>query len=167
MGAHAGTAELASPLIPQSQARPGTFHQGSTRALAAGERIELWEDHNSQVLFDFGVRSLDSEPFDARERSLRLSQLTFAQVATSSHLLERTERHCSRSETEGVTLFFLFGGEAFFHHRSGTQIQRPGELLLCDMNQPFLRGFTGTLQEYVLTIPRSVFAGVTGGGTPH
>lgn len=135
----------------------GDHHQTSTRSLRSDERIEFWEDHISQVLLDIGVRSLDSRPFEAAERSVRLPHLTFAQIATNPHVLERTEKHCATSPSDGVMLFFMVGGEGFFHHREGTQLQRAGMVLLCDANQPFLRGFTGSLREYVLTVPQETY----------
>jgi len=143
-----------------------SYHQVSTHALKADDRIALWEDYNARVLFDLGVRSLDSRPFEATQRSLRLPQLTFAKVATNPHILERTESHLARSQAEGVMLFFMFAGESFFHHHEGTHIQRPGNVLLCDMSRPFLRGFSGYLQEYVLTVPRAVYEQATDSEVP-
>ncbi len=42
----------------------------------------------------------------------------------------------------------------------------PGELLVCDADRPFLRGFSGGLEELVLKVPGDLFCEVTGLGGP-
>lgn len=149
--------ETLAPAPAVAPAREGGFHQVSTRELDADEQIELWEHHNARVLFDLGVRSLDDEPLDAASRTLQLPRLTFARVSTNPHILERTEKHCSGNQFEGVMLFFLFDGQSFFHHRQGVHLQHPGTVVMHNTSEPFMRGFVGGLQEYVLTVPRTAY----------
>lgn len=152
-----------TPRITVSGDPVEALHEVSTHAIDADDRIALWEDYNARVMFDLGVRSLDNEPLEATQRSLQLPRLTFARVATNTHILERTQSHLAKNQTEGVMLFFMVAGESFFHHRQGTQIQRPGTVLICDMTQPFIRGFSTDLREFVLTVPREIYEQATEG----
>lgn len=145
----------------------GGYSHVSTRGLNASARIELWERHNAKVLFELSARSLDGRPFDAVERALKLPEITLAHVSASSHILERNQQHIALGGAEGVMIFLSLAGDAFFHHSNGNHSQRPGTLLVCDGNRPFLRGFANGLQEYVATVPRGIFETATGLATPR
>ncbi len=142
------------------------YSQVSTHGLDASDRIELWEQHNARVLFELSARSLDGQPFEAAELTLQLPEITFAHVSTNPHIIERNQQHIDRGAAEGVMIFFSLVGDTFFHHSNGNHSQRPGTLLVCDMNRPFLRGFAQGLQEYVATVPRGVFETATGRPMP-
>lgn len=137
-------------------AAPG-YHRFSTRGLSSIERIELWEHHNAQALLSLDCRSIDGSPLDAVEVNLLMPQLTFAKVGANAHVVERNHHHIATTGVEGVALYFSLAGDTFFYHQDGVHLQRPGTLLVCDINQPFMRGFAHGLQEYVITVPRSVF----------
>ncbi len=138
----------------------------STRGLRSDERIERWEHYNARALLRLSARSLDGQPLEATEVNLRLPQLTFARVGASSHLVERTPADIAAAATDGAALYFSLAGDAFFYHQDGVHLQRPGTLLVCDVNQPFLRGFAQGLHEFVLTMPREVFEEVAGRELP-
>lgn len=137
------------------------YQRFSTRGVAATQRTGLWEDHNARTLVSLTARTLDDDPLDASELNLVLPSLTFARVRANAHVVERTSRHIASAAVDGVALYFSLDGDAFFYHRDGVHIQRPGTLLVCDVNQPFMRGFAHGLDEYVLTVPRSIFEAAT------
>jgi len=137
------------------------YQHFSTRGLRTLQRIELWEQHNAQALVGLACRSINDAPLDASEDNLQLGHLRFAHVAANAHVVERSPKHIATTSTDGVALYFSLFGEAFFYHNDGVHLQRPGTLLVCDVNQPFLRGFAHGLQEYVLTVPRPVFEEIT------
>ncbi|WP_195907863.1 AraC family transcriptional regulator [Microbacterium gorillae] len=141
-------------------ARP-TYRHFSTEGLERLARIELWEQHNADALVALAARSIGDVPLVATERNLRVEEMTFAWVGANPHIVERTRDHIAATGTDGVALYFSLAGEAFFYHPDGVHLQRPGTMLACDVNQPFLRGFAHGLQEYVLTVPRHVFEDVT------
>lgn len=143
-----------TPLTP-------AYQRFTTRGLEARERIELWEQHNAQSLVGLTCRSIDGESLDATELNLLLRGMTFARVGATAHVVERTHEHIATTATDGVALYFSLAGEAFFYHRDGVHLQSPGTLLVCDVNQPFVRGFAQGLQEYVLTISRDTFETIT------
>ncbi|MDQ1129802.1 AraC family transcriptional regulator [Microbacterium sp. SORGH_AS_0888] len=143
------------------------YQHFSTRGFASVERRELWEHHNARALLPLGVRSIDGAVLEASEDNVRLTNLTFARVHASPHVVERTANHIAQSTVDGVALFFSLAGDAFFYHQDGVHLQRPGTLLVCDVSQPFLRGFAHGLQEFVLTVPRRVFEDVTESSLPR
>ena len=50
----------------------------------------------------------------------------------------------------------------FFYHDDGVRTVAPGQMLICDADQPFIRGFSHGVAELVLKIPRTVFTEATG-----
>ncbi|OJX65636.1 MAG: hypothetical protein BGO95_01925 [Micrococcales bacterium 73-13] len=142
------------------------YRRFSTLGLSGAERIEQWERHNAETLVGLAARSIDGSPLEATEVNLQLPHLQFAHVRANPHIVERNAGHISASETAGVALYFTLAGDAFFYHQNGVHLQRPGTLLICDVDQPFLRGFARGLQEYVLVVPREVFEATTEIRTP-
>lgn len=134
----------------------------STIGLPREQRIEMWEHHNEAALIALRCRTLDSSDLDATEITTRVDRLHLARVQGSSHVVERDARTVERRPTGAVALFFSLAGDAFFYHDDGVRSLRPGQVLLCDADRPFLRGFSRGLEELVLTVPREVFAEVTG-----
>jgi len=144
----------------------GEYRRFSTIGVSEPERIELWEQHNAEALVPLAARSIDGAPLEATEVNLQLPNLQFAHVSANAHVVERTPGHIARGSTDGVALYFSLAGDAFFYHQEGVHLQQPGTLLICDTAQPFVRGFTRGLREYVLVVPREVFESTTEGKTP-
>lgn len=136
---------------------PG-YHRFSTRGVNDARRIELWEEHNARALVGLSARTLDGHPLDATEINLQLEKLRFAHVSANAHVVERSAAEIAKSPTDGIALYFTLYGESFFYHRDGVVLQKPGGLLVCDTSEPFMRGFAHGLQEFVLTVPRELFA---------
>ncbi|MEQ1738195.1 MAG: helix-turn-helix domain-containing protein, partial [Rhodoglobus sp.] len=136
---------------------PG-FRTFSTLGYDNARRIELWEEHNARSLVGLSARTLDGNALDATEINLELEQLRFAHVTANAHVVERTAAEIARTPADGIALYFTIFGESFFYHRDGVVLQRPGGILVCDTSEPFMRGFAQGLQEFVLTIPRTLFA---------
>ena len=139
----------------------------STRGLREPDRIARWEQHNARALVGLQARTLDGNPLEATELNLQLSALQFAHVSANAHVVERDAREVARTPGEAVALYFTLWGESFFYHRDGVHLLRPGGLLVCDVNEPFMRGFAHGLQEFALTVPRTVFEQVTGDRPPR
>ena len=140
-------------------AAPAAF---STVGLPAERRVELWESYNADALIGLRCRTLTTDVLDATVIDLQLDRVRLARVQGSSHVVERDATMVRRRPTESVALFFSLAGEAFFYHDDGVRTVQPGQLLVCDADQPFMRGFSQGLEELVLKIPREVFAEVTG-----
>lgn len=129
----------------------------STLGLSGDDRVDLWERHNARALVGLECRTITGTPLEATETNLQLNSLHFAHVAANAHVVERTNRHIASGTTDGVVLYFTLFGESFFYYKDGVHLQRPGGLLVCDVNEPFMRGFARGLQEFALRIPRAIF----------
>jgi AraC-like DNA-binding protein len=134
----------------------------STEGLPEGRRVELWESHNAAALIGLRCRTLTAAPLTATEINVQLPRVHLARVRGTSHVVERDQELIRRRPAGSVALYFSLAGEAFFYHDDGVRTVQPGEMLICDADRPFLRGFSQGLEELVLKIPRPVFAEVTG-----
>jgi AraC-like DNA-binding protein len=134
-----------------------TLLRFSTLGLTRSSQVEMWEDHNARALVGLECRTIDGLPLEATETNLHFDSLQFAHVTANAHVVERSSRSIAKTSTDGVILYFTLFGESFFYYRDGVLLQRPGGLLVCDVNEPFMRGFARGLQEFALKIPRSVF----------
>ncbi|MFE7507074.1 helix-turn-helix domain-containing protein [Promicromonospora sp. NPDC057488] len=141
----------------------GAVDRFSTRGVPAARRIELWEEHNADALVALRCRMLEEPALEASEANLQLDRLHLAHVEASPHAVERTARTVRTRPTESVALYFTLRGEAYFHHDDGVRRLRPGQLLVCDADRPFLRGFSQGLEELAMKVPYDVFR--SAGGT--
>jgi AraC-like DNA-binding protein len=134
----------------------------STVGLPDQQRIELWEGHNADALIGLRCRTLTAAVLEATEINVQLERLHLARVRGSSHVVERDHDLIRRRPTDAIALFFGLAGEAFFYHDDGVRSLQPGQMLMCDADRPFMRGFSQGLEELVLKVPRDVFADMTG-----
>jgi AraC-like DNA-binding protein/mannose-6-phosphate isomerase-like protein (cupin superfamily) len=141
----------------------GAVDRFSTRGLPATRRIDLWERHNAHALVALQARMLDESALEAAEANLQLDRLHLAHVVANPHAVERTARTVRARPTESVALYFTLAGEAIFTDDDGTRTLRPGQLLVCDADRPFLRGFAHGLEELAVKVPYDVLraAGAT------
>jgi AraC-like DNA-binding protein/CheY-like chemotaxis protein len=121
------------------------------------ERIERWEQHNARALVGLECHTLNETPLEAIQTNMHLGQLRLAHVVASAHVVEHSTRHIAAQSSDGVALYLTLFGESFFYHRDGVRILRPGDLLVCDVNEPFMRGFAKGLKEFVVYVPRELF----------
>jgi len=134
----------------------------STDDVPEEHRIELWEGHNAAALIGLRCRTLDGLPLGATELNVQLDRIRLARVTGTSHTVERSAEMIRSNPADAVALYFTLVGEAFFYCADGVRIVRPGQLLVCDVDRPFLRGFSQGLQELAVVVPRSVFADIAG-----
>lgn len=138
----------------------GAVNRFSTRGLPATRRIELWEKHNAHALVALQCRMLDESALEAAEANLQLDRLHLAHVAANPHAVERTARTVRARPTESAALYLTLAGEAIFADADGTRTLRPGQLLVCDADRPFLRGFAHGLEELAVKVPYDVLRSV-------
>ena len=134
----------------------------STDDVPEEQRIELWEGHNAAALIGLRCRTLDGRPLAATELNVQLERIRLARVTGTSHTVERSAEMIRSNPADAVALYFTLVGEAFFYCDDGVRILRPGQLLVCDVDRPFLRGFSQGLQELAVVVPRDLFAEITG-----
>ncbi|MGF9663397.1 helix-turn-helix domain-containing protein [Arthrobacter crystallopoietes] len=150
--------------------RPHGLTRFSTVGLPGDRRITLWEEHNARALVGLQARTLNGTSLEATELNLSLPRLQFARVAGTPHVVERSAREIAAHPAEAVVAYFALEGEGFFYHRNGCEILKPGQAILYDADQPFMRGFSHGLNELALKIPRRTlgeFTGRSGLNRPH
>ncbi|GAA1387665.1 helix-turn-helix domain-containing protein [Pseudonocardia kongjuensis] len=150
-----------------SEVTPWAPAEFSTAGLPEHRRLALWEDHNADALIGLRCRTITGRALDASEINGRLGRLHLARVRGSAHVVERDQELIRRRPTDSVGLFFSLAGEAFFYHDDGVRTVRPGQLLMCDADRPFLRGFSRGLEELVVRIPRGLFRETSGIDAPR
>jgi AraC-like DNA-binding protein len=134
----------------------------STAGLPDVRRIELWESHNSHQLIGLSCHTTGRDALEATELNVQLDQVHLARVIGSEHVVERTAGVIRRSPADAIAVYVTLRGDAWFEHAGGTQSLRPGHVLMCDADRPFVRGFARGLEELAIKVPRSAFADYTG-----
>jgi AraC-like DNA-binding protein len=124
----------------------------STAGLPAARRIELWEGHNAAALI--GLNCHSAIPLEATEVNVPLGQVQLARVTGSPHVVERSAAFIGRDPADAVAVYLALRGEAWFRDEDGTRPLRPGQLLICDADRPFARGFAHGLEELAIKVPR-------------
>jgi AraC-like DNA-binding protein len=132
----------------------------STAGLPAARRIELWEGHNTAALI--GLSCHTATPLEATEVNVPLGRIQLARVTGSPHVVERTAEVIRRSPADAVAVYVTLRGDAWFRHRDGPRDLRPGQVLICDADRPFARGFARGLEELAIKVPRAAFTAETG-----
>lgn len=139
------------------QPTPGASVQFSTRELPPQDRIRLWEDHNAEALIALRCRTLETPVLDATEINVQTGQVGLARVIGSPHVVERPPAVIRDHPSDAIACYLTVKGNAFFYHDHGICTLAPGQMIVCDADQPFLRGFSQGLEELAIRIPRSVF----------
>ena len=52
-------------------------------------------------------------------------------------------------------MYVTLRGDAWFRHEDGRRDVRPGQVLICDADRPFARGFARGLEELAIKVPRA------------
>jgi AraC-like DNA-binding protein len=134
----------------------------STAGLPAARRIELWEGHNTAALIGLSCHTAVPGALEATEVNVQLGRIQLARVTGSPHVVERTAEVIRRSPADAVAVYVTLRGDAWFWHRDGTRDLRPGQLLICDADRPFARGFARGLEELAIKVPRTALLAGTG-----
>ena len=142
--------------------RPVSF---STAELPDAQRIGLWEDHNAHALIGLRCHMLGEVSLDATELNLQLEQLHLARVRGNAHVVERSPELIRGHPADAIAVYLTLVGEAFFYHDDGVRTLSPGQVLICDADRPFMRGFSGGLEELAIKVPRPLFRELTGLGS--
>jgi len=126
----------------------------STAGLPAARRIELWEGHNAAALI--GLNCHSTIPLEATEINVPLGRVQLARVTGSPHVVERNAAFIGRDPAAAAAVYLALRGEAWFRDEDGTRELRPGQLLICDADRPFARGFANGLEELAIKVPKDV-----------
>ena len=125
----------------------------STVGLPAARRVELWETHNATALIALDVNTTES--LDATEINVQLSRIHLARVAGSAHVVNRGATVIKRSPANSIAVYLTLRGDAWFEGEEGSRALRPGNVLICETDRPFARGFRHGLEELVVKADRA------------
>lgn len=134
----------------------------STGDVPPARRVSLWESHNEAALVGLSCRMMPDD-FTAEEVTVQVGEVDLGLVRATPHAVERDRHTIERSPVESVVLYATLAGESFFYHRDGVLTTRPGQVVVCDVDRPFMRGFSQDMRELVVKIPRTLWA-ASGGG---
>lgn len=134
----------------------------STAGLPTAQRVALWEEHNAHALIGVRCSMPGGSSLEATELNLQLDRVHLARVRGNAHVVERPAALVRRHPSDSIAVYMTLVGQAFFHHPDGILMLRPGQALICDADRPFVRGFSGGLEELAIKIPRAVFRELTG-----
>jgi AraC-like DNA-binding protein len=140
-------------------ARPATFDVSSFRD---DRGIQVWEQHNAEALVGLTCQVPAQVPFRAKEVNLQLDRLHLARVQGTAHAVVRDDSMVSSHPGDAIVVYAALRGEALWEHAGSRRVVRPGQLLVCDVDRPFLRGFGHGLEELAVKVPRDAFAELTG-----
>jgi AraC-like DNA-binding protein len=125
----------------------------STVGLPAARQVELWESHNATALIGLDVQA--SDPLVATELNVRLSHVDLARVKGSAHVVRRTKEVIERSPAGAIVVYLSLRGAAWFQRADRAYTLRPGNVLICETDRPFARGFRRGFEELVVKAART------------
>jgi len=148
---------------------PSSFDTHRVMSEVVGEQVREWEVHNAASLVALACDAPADRPFEALEVNLQLPQIHLALVRGSRHVVGRTEALVESNPTDAIAVYAALRGEAMLEYAGRRRALHPGQLMVCDADRPFVRGFGHGLEELAVKIPRQAFAETTGQetvGTP-
>lgn len=140
---------------PAIDATPRPAQAFSTAHLPPAERLRAWEEHNADALIALTCRAPGGQDFRAREDNVDLGRVHLARVRTTAHVVERPADLIERRPTGSVAIYAALRGEALFQQAGRRRVIRPGDVLVCDADGSFVRGFGQGLDELAVRVDRS------------
>lgn len=150
--------DASAPLVARVR-RPAVF---DTTRLSADVQLEAWERHNASALVALSCRPIDGHGFDAQEVNLQLDEIHLARVRATRHVVERPASLVKEMPARSIAVYASLRGEAILEYAGHRKVIRPGQLIVCDVDAPFLRGFGHGLEELAIKVPVSAFTARTG-----
>lgn len=129
----------------------------STAAVAEPDRVPFWNEHNIQNLVGLRCSAYSEDGLLAQQTNLASSGLNIADIRGNEHVIERPPEFVRAYPKEAMFVSFLLEGYAF-HYQNGICLNvNPGELVVYDTTMPYLFGFTSSMRQILVDIPRETF----------
>ena len=122
----------------------------------------MWENHSAGTFAGIRASTHDDSGLALNLWNRPAEGFQFIAVSGRSRLVDRTPDLIRRQPLHTVALAVVTHGEAFFHDRSGTQVLRRGDLVLYDVDAPFLLGCSSNMSELMMEMPRTRAEAVLG-----
>jgi AraC-like DNA-binding protein len=140
-------------------------HHFEVRAASGTAVVDEWERHNAEQLIELAVRPQANTAFHGREMNLQLSQVSMARVWGTAHEVARETDLIAARPGEAIAVYVGLRGDALVQVAGHRQVVRPGQVMLCDVDRPLVRGFGHGLEELAVKVPRAAFSDLTGMGS--
>ncbi|MFJ4206744.1 helix-turn-helix domain-containing protein [Streptomyces sviceus] len=137
-------------------------HRFATAQIEPDRQVELWERHNAESLIALTCRPPAARSFAAVEVNVQLERVHLARVRGTRHVVERSAELVEAKPTEAIAVYMTLSGEAVFEQGGHRRVLRPGQLLVCDADRPFVRRFGRGLEELAVKVPHAEFSALTG-----
>jgi AraC-like DNA-binding protein len=129
---------------------------------AARDPVGEWEAYNAAALIALDCDAPSDRQFDAVEVNLQLPGVHLAKVRTTRHSVHRSGKLVATHPADAIAVYAGLSGASLFEQDGRRRVIQPGNLLICDADRPFLRGFGHGLEEFAVKVPRQAFAELTG-----
>lgn len=150
---------MTAPSAPVRPSRPAVF---STRRLEADAQVAGWERHNADSLVALACHPVGGCALDAAEMNLQLGAVHLARVRAARHSVERSAALVEAKPADAIAVYASLRGDALLEYDGVRRVLHPGQLLVCDVDRPFLRGFGHGLEELAVKVQRDAFTERTG-----
>lgn len=134
----------------------------ATHPLVGDFDIAAWERHNAEQLIELHCRVPDGARFVGREINLQLDQVRLARVIGTAHQVARDLPTISERPADSLAVYIGLRGDALVDCAGFRRIVHPGEVMVCDIDEPLVRTFGQGLEELAVRIPRKAFTNLTG-----
>ncbi|MFI5957361.1 helix-turn-helix domain-containing protein [Cryptosporangium sp. NPDC051539] len=128
----------------------------STAFIPDDERVRAWENHNAETLIALRCDARAAGHFQAQEDNLELGGVHLARVRGTAHVVRRSAELIEQRPTSSLAIYVSLRGDALFQQAGRRQVIHPGDLLVCDADGQFVRGFGQGLDELAIRVDRSV-----------
>ncbi|WP_067823704.1 helix-turn-helix domain-containing protein [Actinomadura kijaniata] len=131
--------------------------EASTEDVDPRDRIGFWEDYNRRALVGLSCTSYSERGLLARQANFRLGDVRLAEISGNAHSVERSPQVARSAPKDSVFATLLLKGEAVFLHEHGCLSATAGDLVVYDTRRPYLFGFSSTMRQFLVDIPRDLF----------
>ncbi|MEU6375312.1 helix-turn-helix domain-containing protein [Streptomyces sp. NPDC046909] len=136
--------------------------RATTEHVEPAERIRYWEEYNRRALVGLSCTSYSEQGLLARQTNIELGALRLADISGNAHAVERTPQTVKAAPKDSVFATLLLTGEAVFLHENGCLAVTSGDLCVYDTRRPYLFGFSSSMRQILVDVPRELFAQVCG-----
>jgi len=126
------------------------------------EPLRRWEVHNAAALIGLSCTPADAGSFRAREVNLQLDAVHLAFVRGTAHEVVRNGTAIDEHPAGALAVYVPLRRPGWVEVDGTRRIVRPGELLICDADRPFSRGFGDGVEELAAKVSRAAFTRLTG-----
>ncbi|WP_242900800.1 helix-turn-helix domain-containing protein [Actinomadura terrae] len=129
----------------------------TTEDIDPRERIGFWEEYNRRALVGLSCTSYSERGLLARQANFQLGDVRLAEISGNAHAVERTPQVAKDAPKDSVFATLLVKGEAVFLHEHGCLSATAGDLVVYDTRRPYLFGFSSSMRQFLVDIPRELF----------